>query len=103
MSRRWEPARAHHLVLVLDVQTISGPAWEMAWDHDAFEGLCVAAASLARSSLHEGRPSASPRPASGTAQRVAYEPAGQASANWHASPTSSPGWDRSAPDRSETS
>lgn len=76
VSRRWEPARAHQVVLVLDVQTVSGPAWEMAWDHDAFEGLCVAAASLARGALHGGAAvGLAAAGFSGTAQRVAYVPA----------------------------
>ena len=75
MSRRWEPARSRQVILVLDVQTLSGPAWEMAWDEDAFEGLCVAAASLARTALDGGAAvGLAAAGFSGTAQRVAYLP-----------------------------
>ncbi len=75
VSRRWEPARSRQVILVLDVQTLAGPAWEMAWDEDAFEGLCVAAASLARTALDGGAAvGLAAAGFSGTAQRVAYLP-----------------------------
>lgn len=75
VSRRWEPARSRQVVLILDVQTLEGPAWAMAWDEDAFEGLCVAAASLARSLLDGGAAvGLAAAGFSGTAQRVAYLP-----------------------------
>ncbi len=75
VSRRWEPARSRQVVLVLDVQTLPGPAWEMAWDPDAFEGLCVAAASLARAALDGGAAvGLAAAGFSGTSQRVAYLP-----------------------------
>jgi uncharacterized protein (DUF58 family) len=48
VSRRYEPARAREVVIAMDVQTVDGPYWEMSWDDDAFEGQCVAAASLTR-------------------------------------------------------
>ena len=52
VSRRLEPARGREVVLVIDVQTVEGPA--LSWDEDAFENLCVVAASLARRLLAEG-------------------------------------------------
>ncbi len=75
VSRRWEPARSRQVILVLDVQTVEGPAWSMDWDEDAFEGLCVAAASLARGLLDGGAAvGLAAAGFSGTAQRVAYLP-----------------------------
>ncbi|HET9496730.1 MAG TPA: DUF58 domain-containing protein [Candidatus Limnocylindria bacterium] len=75
VSRRWEPARSRLVVLVLDVQTLPGPAWEMSWDPDAFEGLCIATASLARAALDGGAAvGLAAAGFSGTAQRVAYLP-----------------------------
>jgi uncharacterized protein (DUF58 family) len=75
VSRRFEPARSRQVVLVLDVQTLPGPAWEMSWDPDAFECLCVAAASLARAALDGGAAVALAAAGfSGTAQRITYLP-----------------------------
>lgn len=75
VSRRWEPARSRQVILVLDVQTVDGPTWEMAWDEEAFEGLCVTAASLARSLLDGGAAvGLAAAGFSGTAQRIAYLP-----------------------------
>lgn len=75
VSRRWEPARSRQVILVLDVQTVEGPSWEMAWDEDAFESLCVAAASLARSLLHGGAAVGMAAAGfSGTSQRLAFLP-----------------------------
>jgi uncharacterized protein (DUF58 family) len=75
VSRRFEPARTRHVILVLDVQTLTGPAWEMSWDPDAFEGLCIAAASLARSALEGGAAvGLAAAGFSGTAQRVSFLP-----------------------------
>ena len=54
VSRRYEPARGREVLIALDVQTLPGPHWEMTWDEAAFEGLCVAAASLARQLLDDG-------------------------------------------------
>jgi uncharacterized protein (DUF58 family) len=54
VSRRYEPARGREVLIALDVQTLPGPHWEMTWDEAAFEGLCVATASLARQLLDEG-------------------------------------------------
>jgi uncharacterized protein (DUF58 family) len=76
VSRRFEPARSPHVILVLDVQTLSGPAWEMSWDPDAFEALCVAAASVARAALDGGAAvGLAAAGFSGTAQRVTFLPA----------------------------
>jgi uncharacterized protein (DUF58 family) len=75
VSRRFEPARSRQVMFVLDVQTLSGPAWEMSWDPDAFEGLCVAAASLARAALDGGAAvGLAAAGFSGTSQRIAYLP-----------------------------
>jgi uncharacterized protein (DUF58 family) len=75
VSRRFEPARTRHVVVVLDVQTVPGQTWEMSWDPDAFEGLCVAAASLARAALDGGATvGLAAAGFSGTAQRVAFLP-----------------------------
>lgn len=73
VSRRYEPARGREVVIALDVQTIPGPHWEMTYDDEAFEGLCVAAASLARALLTDGA-SCGIAAASftGTIQQVAY-------------------------------
>jgi uncharacterized protein (DUF58 family) len=75
VSRRWEPARSRQVILVLDVRTVEGADWSMDWDEDAFEGLCVAAASVARSLLDGGAAvGLAAAGFSGTAQRVAYLP-----------------------------
>lgn len=75
VSRRFEPARGRHVVIALDVQTIEGPHWEMTYHDATFEGLCVAAASLARQLLAEGA-SCGIAAASftGTMQQLAYLP-----------------------------
>ena len=54
---------------------MEGPSWEMAWDDDAFESLCVAAASLARTLLDGGAAvGLAAAGFSGTAQRMAFLP-----------------------------
>jgi uncharacterized protein (DUF58 family) len=75
VSRRFEPARGREVVIALDVPTIEGPHWEMTYHDATFEGLCVAAASLARQLLAEGA-SCGVAAASftGTIQRLAYLP-----------------------------
>ena len=75
VSRRYEPARGREVVIALDVQTIEGPHWEMTYHDPTFEGLCVAAASLARQLLAEGA-SCGLAAASftGTIQQLAYQP-----------------------------
>ncbi|HEX2142760.1 MAG TPA: DUF58 domain-containing protein, partial [Candidatus Limnocylindria bacterium] len=73
VSRRYEPARGRQVVLVLDVQTIEGPHWDMTWDEPAFEGLCITAASLARQLLHDGASvGIAAASFSGTTQRFAW-------------------------------
>lgn len=47
--KRFEPSRDREVLIALDVQTASGPAWETAFDADEVEALFVVAASLARS------------------------------------------------------
>jgi uncharacterized protein (DUF58 family) len=54
VSRRYEPARGREVVIALDVQTLEGQHWEMTYDDDAFESLCVAAGSIARRILDDG-------------------------------------------------
>jgi uncharacterized protein (DUF58 family) len=53
VSRRFEPSRGRDVVLVVDVQTVDGPTW-LTWDEDAFESICIIAASLARQLLADG-------------------------------------------------
>jgi uncharacterized protein (DUF58 family) len=54
LSRRFEPARGQAVVIALDVQTVAGPHWEMSYDDEAFESLCVAAISITRQLLAGG-------------------------------------------------
>jgi uncharacterized protein (DUF58 family) len=54
VSRRYEPARGREVLIALDVQTIEGPHWQMTYDDEAFESLCVAAGSIARRLLADG-------------------------------------------------
>jgi len=54
LSRRYDPAREREALIALDMQTVDGPYWQLAYDDDLAEGLCVAAISLARSLLSEG-------------------------------------------------
>jgi hypothetical protein len=54
VSRRYEPARGREVMLVVDVQTLDGPHWQMTWDEPSFEELCITAASLARELLDDG-------------------------------------------------
>ena len=53
-SKRFDPSREREVVIALDMQTLSGPHWLMAYDDDALESVCVAAASIARDSIHSG-------------------------------------------------
>ncbi len=52
--KRFDPSRQRELLLAVDIQTVEGPHWLMAYDEQLLEGLCVAAASLARQALAEG-------------------------------------------------
>ena len=73
LSRRYEPARGQVVVIALDVQTIAGPHWEMSYDDDAFESLCVAAISLARRLLASGASCGIAAAGfTGTLQQIAY-------------------------------
>lgn len=47
--KRFEPSRDREVLLAIDVQTATGPAWETSADSDEVESLFVVAASLARS------------------------------------------------------
>ena len=49
VTKRFEPSRDREVLIVLDVQTDHGPAWEIAYEPDDVEALYVVAASLARS------------------------------------------------------
>ena len=52
--KRFDPAREREVLLALDIQTVPGAAWEATYVDDAVEGLCVAAASIARRLRDEG-------------------------------------------------
>ena len=54
VSRRYDAAREHAVVLAVDMQTVPGPTWMLNWDDDLLEGLTVAAISLARSWIEDG-------------------------------------------------
>ncbi len=73
VSRRFEPARGREVLIALDVQTIDGPHWQMTYDDDAFESLCVAAGSLARRLLADGAACGLAAASfTGTVQQTAY-------------------------------
>ncbi len=76
VSRRYEPARGREVVIVLDVQTIEGqPHWEMTWDDEAFESLCVATVSLGRRLLEQGAAvGLAAASFTGSTQRLAFVP-----------------------------
>ena len=72
VSRRLEPARGRVVILIVDVQTIDGQYW-LTWDDDAFEGLCVIAASIARRLLADGASvGAAAANFAGSSQRIAW-------------------------------
>lgn len=48
VTKRFEPSREREVLIALDLQTVSGPAWLPGFDEEAVEGLCVAAASIGR-------------------------------------------------------
>ena len=75
VAKRFEPAHGSTVIIALDVQTLPGAHWEMTWDDDAFEGLCVAAAAIARASLGEGAAVGFAAASfTGTPQRIAWLP-----------------------------
>jgi len=49
MTKRFEPSRDREVLIALDVQTESGPAWEAVFDDEEVEAICVVAASISRS------------------------------------------------------
>lgn len=53
VSRRYEPVHERQVLIAVDLQTVPGPHWLMLFDDDQVEGLCVAAASLARRMLRD--------------------------------------------------
>ncbi len=54
VSRIFEPGRHREVVVVVDLQTVDGPARAVGYDDDAVESLCVAAASLVRGLRTDG-------------------------------------------------
>jgi uncharacterized protein (DUF58 family) len=54
VSRRYEPVHERHVLLAIDLQTVSGPYWLMLYDDEQVESLCVGAASVARRMLDRG-------------------------------------------------
>lgn len=55
-TKRYEPSLSGQQVLVLDVQTVEGPYWALVYDEALFEELCVAAVSIARTSITSETP-----------------------------------------------
>jgi len=53
-SKRFDPSREREVLIALDIQSIPGPHWQIAYDEDLVEGLCVTAASLARDVILAG-------------------------------------------------
>lgn len=75
VAKRFEPAHGSTVIIALDVQTLAGAHWEMTWDDEAFESLCVAAAAIARESLREGAAVGFAAASfTGTPQRIAWLP-----------------------------
>jgi uncharacterized protein (DUF58 family) len=54
LSRRFDPGREREALIAVDMQTVAGPYWQMIYDDELAEGLCVAAISLARQLLQDG-------------------------------------------------
>lgn len=54
VARRLDPVHERQVLLAVDLQTVPGPHWLMLFDDESVEGLCVAAASLARALLGDG-------------------------------------------------
>jgi uncharacterized protein (DUF58 family) len=48
VTKRFEPSRDREVLIVLDVQTEHGPAWDISYQQDDVESLYVVAASIAR-------------------------------------------------------
>jgi uncharacterized protein (DUF58 family) len=54
LVKQFDPARERDVLIVLDIQTLEGPAWRTAFEEDRAEELCVAVASLAARLLADG-------------------------------------------------
>jgi uncharacterized protein (DUF58 family) len=54
VSKRFEPSTVRQVLIALDIQTVEGPVWVLAYDDDVVESLAVAAASIARRLLADG-------------------------------------------------
>jgi uncharacterized protein (DUF58 family) len=54
MVKRFDPAREHEVLMVIDIQTIEGASWRTAYEEDRVEELCIAAGSLAARLLGDG-------------------------------------------------
>ncbi|HEX5466827.1 MAG TPA: DUF58 domain-containing protein [Candidatus Limnocylindrales bacterium] len=73
VSRRFDPAQTRTALVVVDVQTVEGPHWRMAYDEDVVESLIVAAGSLVRALLADGVACGLGAAAwTGTIERLAY-------------------------------
>lgn len=53
-SKRYDPSRDRDAVIALDIQTLPGPHWLMAYDDELVESLCVVALSVARDIVAAG-------------------------------------------------
>lgn len=49
VTKRFEPSRDREVLIALDVQTVHGPSWDLAFIDEDVESLYVVAASIARS------------------------------------------------------
>ena len=79
VTKRYEPAREREVLVALDLQTVSGPAWQPSFDEEAVEDLCVAAASIARALHADGAAFGLAAAAySGSLQPIAYLPPAEA-------------------------
>ncbi|HET7028076.1 MAG TPA: DUF58 domain-containing protein, partial [Candidatus Limnocylindrales bacterium] len=54
LVKQFDPARERDVLIVLDIQTLEGPAWQTAFEEDRAEELCVAVGSLAARLLADG-------------------------------------------------
>jgi uncharacterized protein (DUF58 family) len=54
VTKRFEPSRQRDVLIALDLQIASGPAWSLSTDDDAVEELFVVAGSIARALAAEG-------------------------------------------------
>jgi uncharacterized protein (DUF58 family) len=54
LVKRFDPARERDVLLVLDIQTVDGPDWRVAFQEDLTEELCIAVGSIAARLLADG-------------------------------------------------